>query len=274
MKPDSRIGYIFNKYEIIYILRTMGSNFLFDYSLKSNLPAQEIAKRAEKSLIEKNYIFNDFFGNLVLSKEITEYFRSIASPESVIVCKKYIDGCEHKLMFFIKNKTYVTVETDSSNKENYILTYISDCKKIFNDMVLFSETDKSGFRGANDKFAITPSQYKLIKNVLMENDETSFKLLISDFEIREEVIDEIKNIFLENADILTFSLCSNCKNKKTDYFVYYLTEEYIWAVIPNTYGNENIRISSVTVEDIYNRISGILRDKFNIMSDSLQNLFD
>ena len=177
-------------------------------------------------------------------------------------------------MFFIKNKTYVAVETDSSNKENYILTYISDCKKIFNDMIPFSETGRNGFRGVNDKFTITPTQYKLIKNVLKINDETSFKLLISDFEIREEIINEIKNVFLENADILTFSLCSNFKSKKTDYFVYYLTNEYIWTVIPNVYRNENIRISSVTTDDIYNRISGVLRDKFNIMADNLQNLFD
>jgi len=274
MKIDSEMGYIFSKYEIMYILRIMGANFLFDYALKSDLSAQEITKRAEKSLIEKNYVFNDFFGNFVLNKEIAEYFRSVASPESIIVCTKCINGYEYKLMFFIKNKTYIAVETDSSNKENYILTYISDCKKIFNDMISFSETDRNGFWGANDKFTVTPAQYKLIKNVLKENDETSFKLLISDFEIRKEIINEIKNVFLENADILTFSLCSNYKNKKTDYFVYYLTNEYIWAVIPDVYRNENIRISSVTTEDIYNRISGVLRDKFNITADSLQNLFD
>ena len=81
MKIDSGMGYIFSKYEIIYILCAMGVRYSFDENLRTDLSSKEIIKKAEKNLIEKNYVFNDISGNLVLNKEIIEYFKPVASPK-------------------------------------------------------------------------------------------------------------------------------------------------------------------------------------------------
>lgn len=62
MKIDSNRGYIFNKYEIIYILKAIGLYKLFDESLSTSLSAKEIIFKAEKGLREKNYVYEDFYG--------------------------------------------------------------------------------------------------------------------------------------------------------------------------------------------------------------------
>jgi hypothetical protein len=198
----------------------------------------------------------------------------VARPEATIGCKKNIGECEQKLMIFIKGKSFVTVETDSRNKKNYIITYVSDGKKIYDYIVLFGKMQKSDFKSTNDKLVLTLAQYKIIKDAIKEDDETAFKLLISDFDIGKEIVDEIRKVFLNKANIITFSICSDCKKKKTEHFIYYLTEEYIWTITINKSEKGMVRISSVTSRDGYMLIFNVLCDRFNIKADNLHKLFD
>ena len=209
MKIDSSMSYIFSKYEIIYIMCAMGVRYSFDENLRTDLSSKEIIENAEKNLIEKNYVFKDISENLVLNKEIIEYFKPVASPKRVISCKKIIGGFQCRQIFYIKNDISVLIETNSGNNENYILTYISDNKEIYNYISAFCEIGKSGMKGINDKFIVASKQYKLMKNMINENDETGFELMLSDCDIKKELYGEMKEVFSDKEDIITFSLCSD-----------------------------------------------------------------
>ncbi len=274
MKIDSGMGYIFSKYEIIYIMCAMGVRYLFDENLKTDLSSKEIIEKAEKNLVEKNYVFKDISGSLVLNKEIIEYFKPVVSPKKVISCKKVIREFQCRQIFYMKNNVSVLIETESGNNENYIFTYISDNKEIYDYISAFCEIGKSGKEGINDKFIVTSKQYKLMQNMIKENDETGFELMLSDCDIKKELYGEMKAVFSNKGDMITFSLCSDCKTDKTEYLLYFITNDYLWAVIPNTYGNKSIRISSVTINDILNKISDLLNKKFNIKIDGLQQFFE
>ena len=174
----------------------------------------------------------------------------------------------------MKNNVSVLIETDSGNNENYILTYISDNKEIYDYISAFCEIGKLGKEGINDKFIVTSKQYKLMQNMINENDETGFELMLSDYDIKKELYGEMKEVFSNKGDMITFSLCSDCKIDETEYLLYFITNGYIWAVIPNTYGNESIRISSATMNDVLNKISDLLNKKFNIKIDGLRRFFE
>ena len=54
---DSKMGYIFSKYEILYIAKMMGAVFITGIGFNSENDTEKIAKKACKSLIEKIMYF-------------------------------------------------------------------------------------------------------------------------------------------------------------------------------------------------------------------------
>lgn len=69
MKIDSGMGYIFSKYEIIYIMCAMGVRYPFDENLRTDLSSKEIIEKAEKILLKKIMCLRIFQETLYLIKK-------------------------------------------------------------------------------------------------------------------------------------------------------------------------------------------------------------
>ena len=81
------VGYIFSDSEIKYLSKNMGADHLIDFELGLLNNDEDITEKAQKSLINKNYLFKDFLDNFIVNNEIAELIRPFAFPQKIIVLK-------------------------------------------------------------------------------------------------------------------------------------------------------------------------------------------
>lgn len=273
---NNKIGYIFNKYEIAYIAEMMGTSYIINIGINFDEKPEEIAAKAKKSLIEKNYVFRDFNGEFVLNKEFITYFKALVSPEGFIACRKSKRDLECNFLFFTKNNAWLCVENDISNNDNYILTYsddytsVAETLKEISDMGLDNKEKFSRF-----KFVMNETQYRIIKDMLRKNDRDGLVSMLSMIDVKQdyELISEIEKICSENHDIFSIVFFGDYKHNPANMkcLLCYPTDKYVWKV--DAGDNGSMRISCVSQDDISRYIYSMLKSEFGICTEKRSDLF-
>jgi len=272
---SGKAGYLFNKYEIAYISRMMGASYITNIGIELNESPDIIAYKANKSLIEKNYVFKNFNGELVLNKEFVNYFKPFVSPSGIISCRRFIDNVENNFIFFTKNRNWLCMENDIFNNGNYILTYSDEYNSVKYSLEEIVQTNKNDEDTSAFRFVISSAQYHLIKDIVKKKDREKLISILNMAEVKydDDIISEVEKICCEDADIISIVFFGDYKHNLTNmkYLIYYPTDKYVWKIDAGE--NESITISRVTQDDINNNISFILNTEFGISSKKRAEMF-
>ncbi len=272
---NNKIGYIFNKYEIAYIAGAMGASYIINIGINFDEKPEEIADKAIKSLVDKNYVFRNFNGKFVLNKEFINYFKPFVSPEGFIACKKLKNSFDSNYLFFTKNKVWLCIESDIFNRDNYILTYNDDYVSVADSLKELSDLDMNEEKTHPFKFVLNETQYRIIKDMVRKNDREGLISILNMIDIKhtDEIISEIESICAENADVFSVVFFGDYKHNPANMkcLIFYLTDKYVWKVTAGEEGS--IMISSVSENDINREISSLLNSEFGISAKKTANLF-
>lgn len=251
-------GYILNKYEIICISKLMGANYLFNIGLNISATSKRIVSEAEKTLINKNYVHNHS-NKLILNNELVQCITPFVNPERIISARKKKNNKEQTVLYFIRDKRYVIVEQNTEN--NYVFIPFKDFKTI-NDNILkfiFNEEQKL-IIDKKARFIITVNEYKILSDLIKRNEIDKLNYFIDDLGIDCRLVEEIKSIFSDNQDFISFCFFYDYKNNPINfnYLLYYFTNEGCWKLNSQKSFGENIEFSSITENTIKKDIAKFL----------------
>ncbi|MGN1318653.1 MAG: hypothetical protein ACI4VF_06510 [Lachnospirales bacterium] len=266
-------SYIFNIYEIIYLSKLMGANYIFNIDMRINDTSDNIAEIAEKSLINKNYVFVDFNGNMILNEEIIDYFIPFTAPQKIISVKKAIINEKHNSIYYIKNDKYVQVEQDYTNKGNYVFT-LDNVNDIFGSILDYIVIDRK-IDDKKTRFIININEYKILKDMVNKKNIDGVKGIIWDLGINLELAKNIEELFDDKTDYMSISFFPeyNTQPHNFDYILYYICSDSCWRMESEADYGDNIKFSSVTEKSIANDLSNKLMKFFGINGKKIDELF-
>lgn len=264
------VGYIFNKNEIAYISSIMGADHIINVDIEFTEEADLVVEKAEKSLLEKNYVFRNFDGELVLNKEFVKYFQPLILPLGLIACRRIIEGTETNFIFFTRYKEWLCMEKDDNSGDNYILTYNSEYKSIrksLEDIIQIVETKNDKLFS---KFIMNANQYRMLNDLAYKKDEKGMISILKEIgaEYNDDLINEFENMYSNDAQIISMVFFSDYRNNPLEMkcLTYYLTEQHIWKV--DAADNNIITISCILKNDIKRNILSMLSSEFSISDES------
>jgi len=212
----------------------MGTAFITNIGMEFDETPEEIAVKAKKSLIEKNYVFKNFNGELVLNREFVNYFKPFVSPNGLIACRKFIGENENNFLFFTKNKKWLCMENYIINSDNYILTYSDEYSFIqgaLEEILQMGETDEDA---DSFRLVLTVSQYTVIKEIIRKKDRDGLISMLGMLEVKnkEKVAFELEKICGENSNIFSMVFFGDYKNNPAnmEFLLYYPTDKYFWKI--------------------------------------------
>lgn len=270
------MGYIFNRYEIAYIAKLMGATFLFNIDMNINESSENIVRKAEESLISKNYVFKDFNDNYILSGELAEHFYPFVFPEKIISCMIKRSSYERNVVIYIKNRRYTVVEQDMLNKNNYIFSLNNRVNDLLEDIIQLVVDEKTeSVEDKKSRFIINTSEYEVFKDMVLKEDEEGFNYFMSKLKIDKSLSDDIKKLFSDDKDLISMCFFPDYKNNPSEMYclIYYFVELGCWKLNTEASYKNNMTFSSITAETIINDILSSLSKITGVNYEKNNNLF-
>ncbi len=271
-----RIGYIFSGSEAIYLAKVMGAGYIFSMGIDIEAGSGNIAERAKKSLINKNYVFKDFSGNYILSEELAELILPFAAPEKIITVRKNIGEDDKNIVWYIRGESFVRLEKEIHSENRYIFTGGSPVGFIGEDICdeILDETDFPDEKGA--RFVISADQFRILSAMLGDGREENARFFLQDINIADEFFEEIRDIVVGKYGFISLCFYDDFihRPEKLDYIMYYFTQRGCRRADPDKGTGENVAFSSITPDIIRRDIAERLSKGFNINGEKRTDLFD
>ena len=247
------IAYIFNKYEIAYISKLMGANYLFNMNMSIEDSSDAIISKAIDSLIKKNYVFKDFSGNYILNEEISDYFYPFTFAEKIISFRKKQKDSDRNIVFYISDRKYVIVEQDQGNPDNYIFQLCNELNVLYDDIIQCVSDEKiCALTDKKTRFIINVSEYKIVKDMVEKEDSAGIDYIFSDIGIDKALYENVKKLFSDTKDTLSLCFFPRYKHDPAffNYLMYYFVDDCCWKLEPDNSFKDNMTYSSVTEKTI------------------------
>lgn len=273
---NNKMGYIFSKYEVAYISKLMGAIYLFNVNIRINEASDIIINRAKESLINKNYVFEDYNENFILSNELVEYFKPFVSPDKIIAVRKSFLETEENIVFYINDNGYTVAEEDPINRENVIFTYNEGLDTLFDNLMYYVAEDRiENTVDKKSRFIISTSEYKVLKDMVKNNDEEGINYFINNFKIEENLTGDIKKLFSEKKEFISFCFYPQFKTNTVNlkYLIYYFADNDCWKLNTSVESGDNMSFSSVDKRGISYDISKQLQSMTGLKYGENNNLF-
>lgn len=270
-----KMGYIFSGCEVLYLAKLMGAGYIFNMGIDPKPKGESIAENAKRSLVNKNYVFRDFSGNLILGEELRKLLLPFAAPEKIIALRRKNNGFDVTAVRYIRGGDFVKAEPEPHRDDSFIFT-AGRISELGADILGDISEDTEDFEGKGARFIITADQFRILMDMTSDGRDAEAASFIETLNIKGSAAEELMAISRGKDSFISLCFYDDYIKRphKLDYLVYYLTEKGCRRVDGDRGGGENIAFSSVNLENIKQDIYERLRNGFNIRIGSRSGLFD
>lgn len=253
-----QVGHIFSKYEVVYLANLMGTNYIFKMGMSIDMNIDELNAEAEKRLLAKNYIFRDFSGKYILSRNISEYFYPFVSPDKVISTKRVRNGNAENIWVFIRNNKYLLVENHDANTDDFIFSLCDEAEEPKEKIKEFL-LEEIELEEKKHRVIVGVEEYKLLVDAVKKSEDDRYIFLTSEIGIKDEIREELKFLFGENKDVISVAVFYNFRWEPERFFsiLYYINENKCWKLDADASYEDNVKLSTASNRDICSDIDSL-----------------